>query len=400
MGARRRRGAGRRARRRPEGPREVARHALTTPGRPSIKDEHYPPRPAGALERKPRARRGRGAGVPGDRTGRRAVADRRRGGGREAVAAQDGRGGRPRQAPRPGGRRGAGGRRRRRPLRDGDLAAILAHHGGEVIAFPARPATRPRCSARLAPGRDSETITATASAAGSIPNRPGSRRRATASRNQRGHDRRSPLRRAPRPSLVGPGDLHAHAQRGARVRLRAAQLRRTGRADRRPAMTVKPPAPPPLPDELDRLLRRLRLPYVRRAAPDVIATAQPTLGTRRSPARPARRGGRRPRPGDDPDAPPRLRAAGRQDVRRVGPRRLRRSPRPPSTRCARWNGSTAPRSCASAGPAAPARATSSRRSAISRSTRARPSPGTRSRRSRYCCAATAPTTASTKRSAS
>jgi hypothetical protein len=39
-----------------QGPREVARHQLTTPGRPSIKDEHYPPRPAGALERKPRAR--------------------------------------------------------------------------------------------------------------------------------------------------------------------------------------------------------------------------------------------------------------------------------------------------------------------------------------------------------
>jgi DNA replication protein DnaC len=38
-------------------------------------------------------------------------------------------------------------------------------------------------------------------------------------------------------------------------------------------MTVKPPALPPLPDELDRLLRRLRLPYVRRAAPEVIATA-------------------------------------------------------------------------------------------------------------------------------
>jgi len=38
-------------------------------------------------------------------------------------------------------------------------------------------------------------------------------------------------------------------------------------------MTVKPPAPPPVPDELDRLLRRLRLPYVRRAAPEVIATA-------------------------------------------------------------------------------------------------------------------------------
>ena len=40
----------------PDGPREVARHPLTTPGRPSIRDEHYPPRPAGALERKPRAR--------------------------------------------------------------------------------------------------------------------------------------------------------------------------------------------------------------------------------------------------------------------------------------------------------------------------------------------------------
>jgi hypothetical protein len=39
-----------------QGPREVARHELTTPGRPSIDDQHYPPRPAGALGRKPRAR--------------------------------------------------------------------------------------------------------------------------------------------------------------------------------------------------------------------------------------------------------------------------------------------------------------------------------------------------------
>src|SRR6201987_3219748 len=38
-------------------------------------------------------------------------------------------------------------------------------------------------------------------------------------------------------------------------------------------MTVKTPAAPPLPEELERLLRRLRLPYVRRAAPEVIATA-------------------------------------------------------------------------------------------------------------------------------
>jgi hypothetical protein len=38
-------------------------------------------------------------------------------------------------------------------------------------------------------------------------------------------------------------------------------------------MTVTTLAPPPLPDELDRSLRRLRLPYVRRAAPEVLATA-------------------------------------------------------------------------------------------------------------------------------
>jgi Mu transposase, C-terminal domain len=40
----------------PAGPREVARHKLTTPGRPAISEEHYPPRPPGALERRPRAR--------------------------------------------------------------------------------------------------------------------------------------------------------------------------------------------------------------------------------------------------------------------------------------------------------------------------------------------------------
>ena len=37
------------------GPAEVARHPLTTPGRPAIREEHYPPRPPGALERRPRA---------------------------------------------------------------------------------------------------------------------------------------------------------------------------------------------------------------------------------------------------------------------------------------------------------------------------------------------------------
>jgi DNA replication protein DnaC len=39
-------------------------------------------------------------------------------------------------------------------------------------------------------------------------------------------------------------------------------------------MSVQEPSPPPLPDDLDELLRRLRLPYIRAAAPHVIATAR------------------------------------------------------------------------------------------------------------------------------
>src|SRR4051794_7067390 len=120
-----------------EGPREVARHTLTTPGRPSIRDEHYPPKPAGALERRPRAASteeraflqiGAGAerwliaaAAAGTSRLRRKLAEAvalAKLHGSEAVdealavAADAGRFG------------------------DGDLAAILAHHGARVIAFP------------------------------------------------------------------------------------------------------------------------------------------------------------------------------------------------------------------------------------------------------------------------
>src|SRR5579859_3005911 len=37
---------------------------------------------------------------------------------------------------------------------------------------------------------------------------------------------------------------------------------------------MKPPQAPSLPDELDRLMRRMRFPYMRRAAPEVCATAR------------------------------------------------------------------------------------------------------------------------------
>jgi hypothetical protein len=57
--------------------------------------------------------------------------------------------------------------------------------------------------------------------------------------------------------------------------------------------TTTPPAPP----DLEALLRRLRMPHSRAAAPDVLATARSqALGTRRSPAGVVHRGGRRAGP--------------------------------------------------------------------------------------------------------
>ena len=37
---------------------------------------------------------------------------------------------------------------------------------------------------------------------------------------------------------------------------------------------MRTPSAPPLPDDLEALLRRLRLPHIRRAAPEVLATAK------------------------------------------------------------------------------------------------------------------------------
>jgi transposase len=124
---------------RADGPREVARHALTTPGRPSIHDEHYPPRPAGAIERKPRAGSADerafleiGAGAEAWLVAAAAAgATRVRRKLAEAVAlaklhgpeAVD-------EALRAAADAGRFG--------DGDLAAILEHGQGRVIAFPAR----------------------------------------------------------------------------------------------------------------------------------------------------------------------------------------------------------------------------------------------------------------------
>ena len=124
----------------PDGPREVARHRLTTPGRPSIRDEHYPPRPAGALERTPASAAAPRSGRSW-RSGRRgAVADRRgRGRRRPSCGASS-----PRPSRSPSCTAPRTSMRRSRVAADagrfgeGDLAAILAHRGAQVIEFPAR----------------------------------------------------------------------------------------------------------------------------------------------------------------------------------------------------------------------------------------------------------------------
>ena len=93
------------------------------------------------------------------------------------------------------------------------------------------------------------------------------------------------------------------------------------RAGRRPAVTATAlgptaPVPPPIPDQLDALLRRMRLPYLRKAAPDVLATAR---AQRWDPAEvdphPARGRDPRPRRSRTAHPPQGRRAARREDVR-------------------------------------------------------------------------------------
>jgi transposase len=123
-----------------QGPREVCRHALTTPGRPSICEEHYPPRPPGALERKPRATSGEeatflelGAGAQAWLVAAAAAgATRVRRKMAEAVdlAKLHGLG----DIERALGVCAEAGR-----FGEGDLASVLAHHdGAQVIELPTR----------------------------------------------------------------------------------------------------------------------------------------------------------------------------------------------------------------------------------------------------------------------
>ena len=129
-------------------------------------------------------------------------------------------------------------------------------------------------------------------------------------------------------------------------------------------MTAAAPAPPPLDDGLDQLLRRMRLPHMRRIAPEVIATAkaqrwdpaevlralltEEVAGRDRSSLATRRKAGPRSPPG-------RRSTPGTSGCPRSRPR-----PRP---RCGPWNGSAAARTSSSAGRPAPARRSCSKPSA-------------------------------------
>src|SRR4051812_9172639 len=88
-------------------------------------------------------------------------------------------------------------------------------------------------------------------------------------------------------------------------------------------MSVKPPAPPALPEPVEKLTRRLRLPYLRNAAPEVLATAR---AQRWDPAEVVRVLLAEEAAGRDQATtrmpPPPIRAPRGQDLRRLGPGRL------------------------------------------------------------------------------
>ena len=229
-----------------QGPREVARHRLTTPGRPSIGDEHYPPRPAGALERRPRARISEEReflqiGEGAERWLKRAAAEgtqriRRKMAEAVDLAKLHGTG--------PVERRACSGARATAGSPTAIWPASSPTSSGQRGADPAPHA---RCGGALAAALDPQLGGIRAMNTPNPPLRPDDPTRAEAClRPSETLPRSDPLPATPSSTIAQIGG---------------------------PAMTVKPPAPPPLPAELERLLRRLRMPYVRRAAPEVIATA-------------------------------------------------------------------------------------------------------------------------------
>ena len=198
----------------------------------------------------------------------------------------------------------------------------------------------------------------------------------------RGPGRTSPSPRAPpggppsAPPRPPPATAPVEPQRPQRLSTRGGQPMTTTTATTR---TGPPPAgvptAPPLPEDVHALLRRLRMPHTRAAAPEVLATARAqrwepvevlralftaeVAGRDRS-SLATRRAGRRSRPGkrSTPGNP-----------------KHRRSRRRRSRRCGPWNGCTARRTSSSAGRPGPGKRSCSKPSGSSPSNKACTSPG-------------------------
>ena len=141
-------------------------------------------------------------------------------------------------------------------------------------------------------------------------------------------------------------------------------------------MTAAAPAPPPLDAGLEQLLRRMRLPHMRRAAPEVLATAK---AQRWDPAEVVRALLAEEVTGRDRSALATRRARAAFPTGKTfgaWDDDLSSDPRPhPGTRCARWNGSAGTRTSSSAAPRAPARRSCSKPSARPPSKQESTSPG-------------------------
>ena len=169
----------------------------------------------------------------------------------------------------------------------------------------------------------------------------------------------------------------------------------TPRTTTTPIPTLGVPSAPPLPEDLQALLRRLRLPHIRAHPPRSSPPPRPNAGNRSRSSKPC--SPTRPPDGNAPPWPPAapLQASPPGRPSRRGHRRRRpRSPPRPSRPYAPWNGFTAGRTSSCAAPPGPVRRSCSRPSASTPSNTASRSPGSPSRTSGSCCAATEPTTPS------
>ena len=308
-----------------QGPAEVARHLVTSPGSPRLEAAHYPPAPPGALNREPKPRTaaeaeflaiGPGAGLC---LGEAAAAGASRVRPKMARAVQ--------LAALHGTVRSTG--RSGRPAAAGSPTATCPR------SWPTR---RPRHPASR-PGPGSPAPSPRAPAAG-LPATAGRRRPVTAAQPGQPVVLSAQDAAFVRQALAAAAMVFAQAK-ARRPGYQAIQEAALAVPDGAPLAKVhydaclavdyidfpmpvrsgrcrRRPGPPPLDEGLEQLLRRMRLPHMRRIAPESSPRPRPSAGTRprscgpcsrrKSPAPTAPRG-HPPGEGRVPD---------REDVRRLG----------------------------------------------------------------------------------